>query len=284
MYDDIDSSLSDNSLEKVRLCGIGTVGNTRYVRSVELEPSGTGIPCLNYTLCVNGAFSPPVQVEWSTDGQFAFNSLFNTMTSSSTVTADFFFRYFRFTHRTCGTAQSMASSIAMPPPTWADYYNREGTAISITSLPTSDGYRNLEKVALGPGYNPFGTTNALGIYIIDCNNNALRIRNCLIRGTLLIKNPGTGSVVSDAVDWAPGTANLPALLVDGSFALRHVEGTLSEVTHNVNFNPSGMTNSDNDKLDRYPCRLQGLVYITDAATVGQVVLEPSFKGHWYVVL
>ncbi len=129
-------------------------GDTRYVRSVELEPSGTGIPCLNYTLCVNGAFSPPVQVEWSTDGQFAFNSLFNTMTSSSTVTADFFFRYFRFTHRTCGTAQSMASSIAMPPPTWADYYNREGTAISITSLPTSDGYRNLEKVALGPGYNP----------------------------------------------------------------------------------------------------------------------------------
>ncbi len=106
----------------------------------------------------------------------------------------------------------------------------------------------------------------------------------MIRGTLLIKNPGTGSVVSDAVDWAPGTANLPALLVDGSFALRHVEGTLSEVTHNVNFNPSGMTNSDNDKLDRYPCRLQGLVYITDAATVGQVVLEPSFKGHWYVVL
>ncbi len=161
----------------------------------------------------------------------------------------------------------MASDVPMPPSNWSDYYEREGTTIDIDSLPTSGGFSNLEKVLLSPSNNPWGSANTLGIYIIDCENKSLKIRNCRIRGTLLIKNVGSFSGVYESVDWTPAVANFPALLVNGNFVIQHTETSLSEATHATNFNSVG-SDSDADLADRYPSRLFGLCYVTGIATIG----------------
>ena len=71
-----------------------------------------------------------------------------------------------------------------------------------------------------PGVNPFGvTTNAQGIYWINCGGNKLVIERSRIQGTLLVVNPGAGSCIGNGpINWSPAVAGYPALLVDADTA------------------------------------------------------------------
>jgi hypothetical protein len=135
--------------------------------------------------------------------------------------------------------------------------------------------RFIYRQVLSPGVNPFGsgTTNAQGIYWIDCNGNRLVIERSRILGTLLVVNPGANSCVSDGpIFWSPAVAGYPALLVDSdnslypaNFLLRATNRALNEKENDVNYNPAGSAHSefgqDNDTSDIYRSEIQGLVAI-----------------------
>jgi hypothetical protein len=134
--------------------------------------------------------------------------------------------------------------------------------------------RFIYRQVLGPSVNPFGSTNAQGLYWINCNGNRLIIERSRIKGTLLVINPGSGSCIGEGpISWSPAVAGYPALMVDADTAteadfdiLANNRG-LSETENGVNFNPAGAPHddlgTDNDTSDIYRSSIRGLVVIED---------------------
>jgi hypothetical protein len=158
----------------------------------------------------------------------------------------------------------------MPDATVFDSYIL-GTAIAISSIPTSQGVRTIENKLLSPGINPYGSgvKNANGIYVIDCQSGNLRIRNSRIVGTLVILNPGVFSV-QQAVNWEPAIANYPSLLVRGNAELAFTNSPLlSESSLSFNFNPAHTPYAGGwniNTTDSYPSVMKGLIYASGNVT------------------
>jgi len=152
--------------------------------------------------------------------------------------------------------------------------------------------RFIYRQALGPGVNPFFpyTTNAQGIYWINCAGNKLIIERSRIRGTLLLLNPGSGSCIgAGPIHWSPAVVGYPALMVradtatDADLTIAATNRMLSETENGVNYNPPGASHEDLgqdvDTNDIYPSEIQGLVVVGDDLTAqnntlirGQVVV------------
>ena len=160
-----------------------------------------------------------------------------------------------------------------------DYYLRMGTHIDVTDIEESGGVRVIEKQVLSPASNPYGATNPEGIYIIDCGGATIEIGWSRMVATLVLLNVGPNSKLSQPIQWSPAVANYPALLVDGDFGF-DMTGLLGnryllETSLFVNFNPTGTPyqgESDTDESDSYPGVLNGIVYVSGAATI----LDESF--------
>ncbi len=159
----------------------------------------------------------------------------------------------------------------LPDATVFTNYTSIGTTIGITSLTLSSGKRYLDRRLLSPSSNPFGATNAQGIYVIDCLGSVIVIQNSRIAGTLVVLNPGVGSIVQGAMVWSPATPNYPSLLVQGNMTIS-ATGTLSENgSPSINFNPAttpyrGVSNSNT--TDTYATALDGLFYVSGNLTIG----------------
>ncbi|MFN0137765.1 MAG: carbohydrate binding domain-containing protein [Phycisphaerae bacterium] len=137
---------------------------------------------------------------------------------------------------------------------------------------TSDPY--IEGVVLSPNNNPFGSRNALGLYLLDCQDQNLHIRDCRIFGTLVLLAPGSGTIIESSVAWHAAVSNYPALLTDGGMLISMTNTPLSESSVNVNFNPSGSPatyeglGEDADIEDSYPSRIHGLMMIGGDLSLG----------------
>jgi hypothetical protein len=144
----------------------------------------------------------------------------------------------------------------------------------LTVRETTTG-RFIYRKVLSPSLNPFGaTTNAEGIYWIDCLGNKIVIERSRILGTLLLVNPGSGSCISDGpISWSPAVAGYPALLVDADnpveadFSLQATNRSLGEKENGVNYNPSGAAHEnfgqDSDTNDLYRSEIRGLIAVRD---------------------
>jgi hypothetical protein len=144
----------------------------------------------------------------------------------------------------------------------------------LTIRETTTG-RFIYRQVLSPTLNPFGgTTNAEGIYWIDCNNNKIVIERSRILGTLLLLNPGAGSCIANGpINWQPAMAGYPALLVDASspdnadFNINATNRALSEKENGVNYNPVGASHEefgqDSDTNDIYHSSIRGLIAVRD---------------------
>lgn len=151
---------------------------------------------------------------------------------------------------------------------------------------TSSTDHRLQRTVLSPQSNPYGsgTTNAEGIYIIDCLGKTLVIEDCRIVGTLLLINAASNSVVQGSVHWTPAIENYPALLTDKPITIKTAAAGLSESSINQNFNPPltpypyPTGSEDDDVTDAYPSIIRGLIYSKDnlvfseAPTIDGVVL------------
>lgn len=149
------------------------------------------------------------------------------------------------------------------------------------------GWRTLHRTALGPTQNPFGagSTNAQGIYVIDCQGEKLSIKDSRISGTLVLRNQHLQSLIHGSVHWEPARVggdptvpNLPALVTDSEITLAYGQDNLDEPAVNMNFNPPGIPyqgNADDDRQDAYPSLIRGVIYSSKKITVEDA---PSIHG------
>lgn len=257
---DSDGDLADDLSDSVELVGIGRVGSTTAVERVRLYPTGQALTCLEASLCCEADIKPEFSADPTTNQFVSSNS--NVMaTSSGTSIVGSAQAAGTVSGTVTGTSTSGITPRQMPGSDVFEYYKDNGTWIEFSSL----AFGKLEQVVLSPNSNPFGmTTNAEGIYVIDCEGGNIEVKNCRIVGTLVLLNPGSGCRVSSAVRWDTVVPNYPALLVDGNIELRHSSSNLDENTHGINFNPPGTPyegTSDSDQSDLYPSGIRGLVFV-----------------------
>jgi hypothetical protein len=184
-----------------------------------------------------------------------------------------------------GATTVISTPRTMPDPkTVFDYYKANGTAISVSNLPLDGGgFYFISDEVLSPARNPYGsgTTNPEGIYVIDCLDGKIHIRNSRIVGTLVLLRPGSGSVIYASVNWEPAIENYPALLVDGDMHFALSNAALSEAALGKNFNPAGTPydGTSDSKMDgTYPSVIKGLVYVAVNAGTNAGLVHPDYAG------
>lgn len=262
--------LDNSALDSVVALGDATVGSSRQRVSVRLDAQTVPLNCLALPLVVGGAVSAATSTLNPTGATVATNLSFTSVLATIRPNVE-------ATTAVIGTGFSGTTSTGvaarkLPSSTVFDSYVAAGTPISIGSLPIVSLKPTLQKCVLSPASNPYGATNANGIYVIDCQGSAIVITNCRIVGTLVLLNPGIGSAVTGAVRWVPAITNYPCLLVNGSITLQHWAANLSESTQATNFNPPGTPyayptgTSDTDTSDSYPSSISGLVYVSGNVT------------------
>ena len=85
----------------------------------------------------------------------------------------------------------------MPDPaTVFDDYVANGTQIDINAIPLQSGVRVIKQRLISPAQNPFGATNAQGIYVIDCGGQPIELSQNRIVGTLVLLDPMGGTATS----------------------------------------------------------------------------------------
>lgn len=273
-----DDLLGGDPTDPVELTGIGKQGLATQKVMVTLVPQPRPLTCLEVALHVGGSLQVHQPATISGNATLSSN---DTVSAVGAVTI----------HPDCEAVNGFSGTVSpgtntsgidsRETPDTADaftYYQTNGTAISIGSIPTVDSMSTIEQVVISAANNPYGAgvTNAQGIYVIDCLGQNIRIRNCRIVGTLLLLNAGSGSQIADSVNWSTTVANFPALLVDGSLAFDFANAPLSETT--TSFNPPGTPyedNADTDLADSFPSVIAGLVYVSVNSTSNN---HPVFDG------
>lgn len=273
---DPDGSATDDPQDHITLTSEGRFGRARQVVAATFTPVPVAMNSLSYGASAGDAlgFSGTLIA----DVPIAANGN-STAVSSSVRTPVYAGGLVIGSTYTNGTFPNSGTREHPDPATVFDWYTANGTTINFASLPSG----KIENTVLGPNNNPYGATNPLGIYVINCAGANIKIRDCRIIGTLVLLNAGTSSTVESAVNWAPATPTMPAILSQGRIAVDLKSTPLSETTQNVNFNPATAPYngvSDSDKSDTYPSRVRGLVYASDdvAARGTSAVSGPLLAG------
>ncbi|MBL8885500.1 MAG: hypothetical protein JNK16_02470 [Phycisphaerales bacterium] len=259
-------SLDRSQLDSVVVLGDATVGLSRQRFSVQLDAKTVPLNCLAIPLTVGGAITATAATINPAGATLASNlgvtSVLSTIRPNVEAGLTIVGTGFQ------GSTTAGASPRTLPSSSVFGSYTAAGTAIPISALPIVSLKPTLQRVVLGPASNPYGVPNANGIYVIDCQGQAIVITNCRIVGTIVLLNPGVGSAVSGSVRWIPALSNYPCLLVNGNIALQMSSSNLSESTLATNFNPPGTPyiyptgTTDTDTSDSYPSSISGLVYVS----------------------
>ncbi|MEK6797347.1 MAG: hypothetical protein AABZ12_00110 [Planctomycetota bacterium] len=273
-----DGSLADMETDPVVLTATATSGRASHTLQVTLAAQTVPLGCLGVSLHANNDVfftSATVQSNQTISANNSVSS--NTSTVAAAVEA---VNAVNGTGYTGTTTIGVAPRSVPNPTTVFDYYKSNGTPIAIALLPLVAGVRTIGETLLSPAANPFGPTNAEGIYVLDCQSQMLHVRNSRIVGTLVVLNAGSGSAVYGSVNWEPAVANYPALMVQGAINLVYTATELSESVLGKNLNPAGtpyLGASDVDTTDTYPSRIKGIVYgsVDIGTSIGSLPSAPS---------
>ena len=277
---DDDGDLADHPTDTVQILGIGRVGEAVYVTRALLEPSGSGMTCLEASLCTDGRIDFSNGITWTTNQFISTNKSGADVidrTGSGIINGDAEAVGTIWDAAVSGTVTEGITPRQMPDPTSVfDYYVANGTPIALSAIPG----QTVDKQLISPASNPFGAeTNPLGIYVIDCGGADFTIEDSRILGTLVLLNAGSGSKIDKDIHWEPAVANYPALMVQGNIEMRwYGENSLRESQHSVSFNPPGTPyqgSEDSDTVDEYPGVIKGIVYVSGLLSVTH---QCTFEG------
>lgn len=145
----------------------------------------------------------------------------------------------------------------------------DNVSLRVTSAPSG---KAIYRTVVSTGTNPFSVApNANGVYVLDCGGNDVTISDCMIVGTLVLRNTGTVRIGSGPVQWRPARPGMPALVVDGDLVLSSSRFGLTERELNVNLNPSGTPDengsTDNSMNDIYLPEIRGLIFASGDITL-----------------
>jgi hypothetical protein len=262
-----DGDLTDSEYEPLVLTGTGMKGIARHKTQVMLVPVLEPLAVLNCglhasdTVTVDSGKSITVS-----GGPLSTNGVLNV---AGTVVGDAEADTLQGSGSVTGSTTVPADAKPMPPSDVITTYANRATV-----LPTLG---SMNKIVLGPGYNPWGPADPNGLYYVDTSGSDLAIQNSRIYGTLVVQTGGGTLFVNDAVFLHPYRSDFPVLLVDGDVVLSYQSGTmvLSESANATNYNPSGASyggESDGDQVDEYPNEIQGLIYVDGPLLLRQTAL------------
>ncbi len=265
--DPVDGNLSNSASDSLLLRGTGFEGQSRYKLQVTMVSKSSALTCLQVAMHAgaNLSFSSATvqsnQVTVSSNGSVTATTanVYPTVEAVTTISGT---KYW-------STQTPGITPRTMPDAMVYDFYTSNGTAITYSSIPSVSGKKTIEKCVLSPNSKPayVASTNANGIYVINCALGDLRIRDCRIVGTLVILNPGVFTI-ENSILWEPAVINYPSLLVRGNATLNYTNTALSESSLKVNFNPASTPYQgglpDTDINDSYPSVINGLVYASGA--------------------
>lgn len=275
-----DSDLANSITDSLLLTSTGSSGVARHRTQVTLEAEIKPLGCLEVALHAGGNLNL-LGVLLQSDYTISANGSVNAISAGIEADVQAVLSITGATYY--GSTTSGIAARTMPDSAVFDDYLANGTSISIFDLPsidTDDGTRwRIREAVLSPASNPYGaTTNAQGIYVIDCMNQEIRIEHSCIVGTLVLLNPSAFSAVKRSVNWQPAIDNYPALLVRGSMAIEMDSEPLSESLRGTNFNPPGtpyLAVEDSDEEDDYPSMISGLIYVSENLSVSK---SPILEG------
>jgi hypothetical protein len=274
-----DGDLADSEYDPLALTGVGACGIARHQTQVTLVPDIMPLEALNTCIHTSGllkitggslirAIGAPI----STNGMLDNDEIIdgdaeaNSIDTMKTIT---------------GTLTVPAAQKSMPDPNVISDYIDKATVVPFTG--------DIDKQVLTPTYNPWGPTNADGVYFIDTGDTDLLIKSTRILGTLIVRLGTKRLSLDNAVFIQNYRSDYPALIIEGDMEMKHhsFSETLSEAAMSTNYNPPGAPyegQSDSDMVDEYPDEVQGLVHVTgllklnDTARVkGTIIGEVSVE-------
>jgi hypothetical protein len=260
-----DGDLTDSEFEPLILTGTGMSGIARHKAQVTLVPVIEPFAALNCGLHASGTVTVDSGKSITVTG--ASLSTNGILDVGGTVDGDAEADTVQGSGSVTGSTTAPAGAKPLPPGDIVTTYANRATA-----LPSPGA---MDKIVLGPGYNPWGPADPNGLYYIDTGGSDLTIQNSRIYGTLVVR-AGAGTLFLDSAVFAHSyRPDFPTLLVDGDVVLSYQSSTiaLSEAGNGANYNPSGAPyggQSDSDQADVYPNEVQGLVHV-----IGSLVLRQS---------
>jgi hypothetical protein len=263
--DPTDANIANLPHDPLVLKVTASKGNARHILQVTLQANPTPVSVLQYAVHTSGEYFVPSGVTQDVGG--ATVSTNGQLRNDGTIQGNIDVAGATTLGNVTGTKVIGSPAKPVPSSTVIDKYIALGTQINPGSA--------MNNVVLGPGYNPYGAPNPLGIYVVRPSGD-LTIKTSRIYGTLIVVcQPSRRVNLDNFILMQPCRGDMPALLIQGEAKIEFESGlsVLRETLLLTNFNPPGAPyagNSDSDILDTYPSEIQGLVHVT-----GKVHLKDS---------
>lgn len=269
VVDESDNDLSNNEWDAVRLYGQGVCGGSVRLTSVLLTARRVPLPALGMAIHTQGELR--VRTGQLLNVANAIASTNTNLRNDGTINGNAEALLSLGVGTVTGTTTLNAPTKDFPDASVISLYTSRGTVISPGAL--------INNRLLSPAANPWGSTNADGVYVINTASD-LTIANSRIVGTLVVNCPGRLVTIQGPVLIQPARSDYAALIINGNADFRYASASvgLAEATTGVNFNPAGTPYqgaTDSDQTDTYPNEIQGLVHVTGTlATSG----TPRVRG------
>ncbi len=268
---DPDGQLDDDDDDPVELTVQAKVNGSTAAITAMLEPDPEPYALLNYSVTASddlrfessGALTCERPVQVFDDCKTASSGLLTTPRLE------------------CGDAVEMtlrgdfaSANVVLPSRNVLDDHIRDGTRISLVSIPQPGGVVTLSDIVLSPTRNPFGAVDAAGIYWFDAGGAAVHIAHCRMEATLAIRNAAVIEV-SGGIHWSYPLSPSAILVSDSGVVFRDIQATLDENDRGVNFNPIGspyrLNLANSTTTDIYPTELRGVIYTSDVVRIDPMV-------------
>jgi len=255
VVDPNDGDLADSPTDSVVLTGTGYMGSSRHRTQVTLVADVRPLAALN--TCLHAAGQIEVKGGKSITVTGAPLSTNGDLDNNGTVCGDVHAATISDWGTITGDVTVPASPKGMPDAALFERYHSLATEIANPDT--------MDRVLLTPGANPYGATNANGVYYIDISGHDLTIKDSRIHGTLVVRCGDKKLVLDEGTFLHNYRADYPSLIVDGELRikLKSDSSTLSEAVTG-NMNPPGSPyngQEDDDATDEYPNEVQGLVHV-----------------------
>lgn len=248
--DPVDGILINNSYDPVILTSTATIKDV--TRTIQVEAHNAPVILLRYAVSAGGDIGIDNHVR--VNGDITSNADINKTGSDTWVFGD---------AQAVGTIENTDNitgdiSPGSPAKTFPDdsqitgFYQAWATWIFYQP--------EISDVVLSPTFNPFGMPNFAGLYVINCADQKIVIKNCRIIGTLILINPKSDSKIEAAINWQPALADYPALIVSGNMITIEPDQDLNEDEREVDFSLFGESGYG-DNEDVFPNLITGTIYI-----------------------
>lgn len=278
---DADGDLADDDMDRCDIVVTARSPSATYAWRATLEPTGPPLSCLQYALASGGDIGINDFSMMCTDGRVASRGTISARNTGS-LTADC------FAANGCdgeiiGTTNGLNGPLELPnSDALLELYTNLGTPILASQLPVQSGTLQINGVLLSPSANSItGALDPQGVYVIDCAGQRIVISNSRIVGTLVLRNVGSNSSVSQSVHWEAAVSHYPALVVGGNWVIAMSRAPLRETNVGINLNPLGTPyrgQADTSTATVYPSCIRGLIYASGNLSFSNIAAKNQLFG------